>query len=84
MTLPGTTWYVRMLVSCFLASGFSRLSTVPFGSFSKALFVGAKTVNGPFSESFSAKPAAFTAATNVEKSLLDAAASTTVFGCLTG
>src|ERR1700755_2608782 len=45
--LPGTTWYVRMPVSLALFSGLSSVSTVPFGSLSKASLVGAKTVKGP-------------------------------------
>ena len=52
---------------------------MPSGNFSNAAFVGAKTVNGPFPESVSASPAAFTAATSVEKSLFPAATSTIFF-----
>jgi hypothetical protein len=45
----------------------------------KASFVGAKTVNGPAPDRVSARPAAFTAATRVEKSGLAAAMSTMVW-----
>jgi hypothetical protein len=45
--LPGTTWYVRTVVSMALFSGFSSVSTVPAGRASNAALVGAKTVNGP-------------------------------------
>ena len=48
-----------------LFSGFSSVSTVPAGSFSKAALVGAKTVNGPAPWSVSTRPAALTAATSV-------------------
>src|SRR3569623_1262375 len=41
------------------------VSTVPAGSFANASLVGAKTVNGPFPDSVSTRPAAFTAATSV-------------------
>ena len=60
-----TTWQVRILVSWSLFSGFSSVSTVPFGSFAKAALVGAKTVNGPSPSSVLTRPAAFTAATSV-------------------
>src|SRR5215213_5899979 len=76
MTLPGTTWYVRIFVSCALFSGLSRFSTVPAGSFLKASSVGAKTVNGPGPLRVSTRPAAFTAATRVVKLPFDAAVST--------
>src|SRR5438067_6122666 len=45
--------------------GSSSLSTVPAGSAANALFVGAKTVNGPFPLSAPTSPAALTAATSV-------------------
>jgi hypothetical protein len=41
------------------------VSTVPFGSLSKAAFVGAKTVKGPAPFNVSTRPAALTAATSV-------------------
>src|SRR5436309_10976764 len=68
-SLPGTTWYVRILVSVGLLSGFTSVSTVPAGSLPKAALVGANTVNGPFPSSVSTRPAAFTAATRVVWSL---------------
>jgi hypothetical protein len=52
-----------MPVSVALFSGFTRFSTVPFGSFENAASVGASTVKGPFPSSVSTSPAAFTAAT---------------------
>src|ERR1700749_1873263 len=52
-----------MLVSVALFSGFTRVSTVPAGSFSKAALVGANTVNGPLPSRVSTRPGAFTAAT---------------------
>jgi hypothetical protein len=60
----------------------SSESTFPSGSFANASLVGANTVNGPSPESVSTSPAAFTAATSVEKSGLPAATSTIVFGVL--
>ena len=67
-----------MLASFSLFSGLSNSATVPFGSFAKAALVGAKTVNGPLLLKVSARPAALTAATSVEKSSLPAAISTIV------
>src|SRR6201994_4706299 len=64
-SLPGTTWYVRILVRVALFSGLTRLSTVPAGSLPKAALVGANTVNGPLPSSVVTRPAAFTAATSV-------------------
>jgi len=46
-----------------LFSGFNSVSTVPAGSFSKAAFVGAKTVNGPSLFKVDTRSAAVTAAT---------------------
>src|SRR5262249_11364403 len=60
-----TTWQVRILVSCALFSGFSRVSTVPAGSLLNAALVGANTVKGPSPDNVSTRPAAFTAATSV-------------------
>src|SRR5665213_3451006 len=59
------TWYSRILVRVALFSGFTRLSTVPAGSFPNAASVGAKTVKGPGPLSVSTRPAALTAATSV-------------------
>jgi len=58
------------LVSFSLFSGFTKSSTVPAGSLSKAALVGANTVNGPALLNAVTKSAAFTAATNVVWSLL--------------
>src|SRR6478609_2746783 len=63
MTLPLTTWYVRIDVSFSLSA--SSASIVPAGSFANAASVGAKTVNGPGPDRVSTRPAAFTAATSV-------------------
>src|SRR4051812_42447207 len=68
-----------MPASAFWFSGFRRSFSVPAGSLANASFVGAKTVKGPVPESVLARPAAFTAETNVEKSWLPEATSTTVF-----
>src|SRR4029077_15822028 len=65
IALAATTWQVRILVSCALFSGLSKVSTVPAGSLAKASLVGANTVNGPVPDSVSTRPAAFTAATSV-------------------
>src|SRR5215468_1110384 len=59
-----------------LFSGLRSVSTVPAGSFVKASFVGAKTVNGPADLSVSTRPAALTAATRVVWSLELTALST--------
>ena len=54
-------------------SGFNKFSTVPAGSFSKALFSGAKMVSGPALTTASSTPAASMAATSVLKSSKDLA-----------
>src|SRR3954447_10081344 len=77
VTLPGTTWYVRICVTLALFSGFSRLSSVPAGRAAKAASVGAKTVNGPGPLSVSTRPAAWTALTNVPNWPAATAVSTT-------
>src|SRR5215813_3782566 len=59
-----------------LFSGLRSVSTVPAGSFVKASFVGAKTVNGPADLRVSTRPAALTAATSVVWSLELTALST--------
>ena len=69
VALAAATWQARIVASCALFSGFSRVSTVPAGSFSNAALVGAKTVNGPAPSSVSTRPAACTAATRVVWSL---------------
>lgn len=79
VTLPGTTWYLRMAWSCALFSGLRSDSTVPSGSLAKALSVGAKTVNGPLLLRTSTRSAALTAATSVLKLSADAAVSTISF-----
>src|SRR4249920_3816672 len=68
-----------MDASCCLFSGFDSVSSVPAGSLANASFVGANTVKGPVPDNVSARPAAFTPATKVEKSGLLAAVSTIVF-----
>src|SRR6201992_472654 len=68
-----------MLVRVALFSGFTKVSTVPFGSISNASFVGAKTVNGPGPCNVSTRPAAFTAATRVVWSFELTAFSTIFF-----
>ena len=60
-------------------SGFNKPSTVPAGNLSNAAFVGANTVNGPSPLKVSTKSAAFTAATNVEKSGFPIATSVILF-----
>merc|ERR1719443_1920866 len=75
-TCSGSTWYVRMSASCALFSGFRSESRVPAGSAAKPSLVGAKTVKGPGEERVSAKSAATTAATRVERSSTDWASST--------
>src|SRR6056297_1360266 len=77
VTLPATTWYLRISTSLSLFSGFSKLATVPSGSAANASSVGAKTVNGPSPFRASTSPAAFTAATRVLKSSAATAVSTT-------
>src|SRR4028118_1335080 len=67
-----------MEVSVAFWAGCTSDSTVPAGSLAKAALVGAKTVKGPLPLSVSARPAAWTAATRVEKSGLPTATSTTV------
>ena len=67
MTVPDTTWSVRIEVSLALFSGLTRLSTVPAGSLAKASSEGANTVNGPAPFSVSPRSAAVTAATSVLK-----------------
>src|SRR3954470_7931311 len=62
-----------------LVLGLDRLSTVPFGSASKACLVGAHAVNGPAPDRVSTRPAAFTAATSVVWSFELTAFSTMVF-----
>ena len=52
---------------------------MPSGKASNAEFRGAKTVNGPEEDNVSTRPAAETAATNVEKRSSPAAISTIVF-----
>ena len=75
MTLPGTTWYVRIWVRSPLGS-LSSVSTVPAGSLAKASSVGAKTVNGPSPLRVSTRPAASRAAASVVKSPAATAVST--------
>ena len=65
-------------------SGCVSFSTVPFGSFSKAAFVGAKTVNGPGPDRVSTSPAALTAATSVVRFLAWDAFSTIVLLAIIG
>jgi len=78
-TLPGTTWYVRMLASLALFSGFSSESSVPAGSFANAASVGANTVNGPGPLRVSTRPAACSAVARVLKSPAATAVSTMSF-----
>lgn len=74
----GTTWYVKICVSCALFSGFNRSFSFCGPSFSKAALVGAKTVSGPLLLSVCSRPAALTAFASVENWGLDAASSKTV------
>src|SRR5258708_8553137 len=67
-----------------LFAGFSSVSTVPAGSFSKASLVGANTVNGPFDFSVATNPAALTAATRVVWSCEFIALSTMSFALSMG
>src|SRR5262245_59471060 len=67
-----------MLVSVWRFAGCVSVSTVPAGSFAKASFVGANTVNGPGPRSVSTRPAACTAATSVVWSAEFTALSTIV------
>ena len=67
ITLPDTTWYVRMAASIALFSGLISSSTVPAGSLAKAASVGANTVNGPALFIVSTRPAAPSAAARVLK-----------------
>ena len=76
ITLPETTWYVRMPVSLALFSGLMSSSTVPAGSLAKASSVGAKTVNGPGDFMVSTRPAAPSAAARVLKVPAPTAVST--------
>ena len=76
ITLPDTTWYVRMSVSFALFSGLMSSSTVPAGSLAKAASVGAKTVNGPALFMVSTRPAAPSAAARVLKAPALTAVST--------
>ena len=62
-----------------LFSGFSRSATAFSGSFAKAAFVGANTVNGPGPISVSTRPAALTAETSVVRLGAFEAFSTTLF-----
>ena len=78
-TSPGTTWYVKILTSWALFSGFNNVSTVPLGNFAKAASVGANTVNGPSPFRVSTSPAAFNAAVRVLNEPLADATSTRVF-----
>ena len=66
-------------MSWALFSGFSKVSTVPLGSFAKAASVGAKTVNGPSPFRVSTRPATFNAAVSVLNEPLADATSTRVF-----
>merc|ERR1719463_829836 len=75
-TCSGSTWKVRMSASCALFSGFRSESTVPAGRAPNASLVGANTVNGPGDDNVSAKSAATTAVTRVERSSTDCANST--------
>merc|ERR1719218_110899 len=75
-TCSGSTWKVRMSANCALFSGFRRESKVPAGSAPNASLVGAKTVKGPGEDKVSAKSAATTAVTRVERSSTDCASST--------
>merc|ERR1719326_2579398 len=75
-TCSGSTWKVRMSASCALFSGFNRESNVPAGRAPNASLVGANTVKGPGDDNVSAKSAATTAVTRVERSSTDCANST--------
>merc|ERR1712100_919954 len=75
-TCSGSTWKVRMSASCALFSSFNKESNVPAGRAPKASLVGANTVNGPGEDNVSAKSAATTAVTRVERSSTDFANST--------
>eukprot|EP00900_Chrysochromulina_parva_P018519 jgi/Chrpa1/26669/Chrysochromulina_OHIO_Genome00008204-RA len=76
ITLPGTTWYVRMAASLALFSGLRRSSMVPAGSLAKAASVGANTVKGPTLFMVSTRPAAPSAAARVLKAPAPPAVST--------
>src|SRR4051794_10254334 len=65
-----------MSASFCLFCGSRSGASVAFGSLANASLVGANTVNGPLPASVSARPAAFTALTSVEKSGLADATST--------
>jgi hypothetical protein len=80
ITLPATTWYVRMAVS--FGMSFRRASTVPAGSLAKASSVGANTVNGPAPFSVGTSPAAVTAAASVLNEPAATAVSTMSFMCV--
>jgi hypothetical protein len=76
LIVPDTTWYLRILDKVSLFSGLRSAVNTPSGSFLKALLLGANTVNGPLSESVSARPAALIAVTNVVSELSELATPT--------
>jgi hypothetical protein len=77
ITLPDTTWYVRIEES-FSLSARTALS-VASEILAKAALFGANTVNGPSPESVSTSPAVLIAVTSVEKSGLPTAVSIIFF-----
>mmetsp|Transcript_5674 Transcript_5674/g.12815 ORF Transcript_5674/g.12815 Transcript_5674/m.12815 type:complete len:210 (-) Transcript_5674:328-957(-) len=72
-TRPAMTWYCNTSESAVTLA--NRAWSVPFGSASKAAFVGANTVKSPGLESNVTRSAAFNASTNVDRSESPAAIS---------
>mmetsp|Transcript_14016 Transcript_14016/g.35308 ORF Transcript_14016/g.35308 Transcript_14016/m.35308 type:complete len:607 (-) Transcript_14016:49-1869(-) len=79
ITSLGTTWYFNNAAKASLSAFSSSMVLLTFVRYaSKAALVGAKTVKGPAPVRVVARSAATTASTNLEKSLLPLATSTTL------